>query len=389
MDIFQKQIIRTETGSVKWDRTKEVFGTSDVLPMWVADMDFEAPQEVKKALVERVEHGVFGYTFPNAAAKEAIMKWTETRHQWKISSEEAMLFSSGVVTALSVVIQALTEKGDKVLLQSPVYTPFFTMIEENERVVENSPLLLEDSRYYINFEDLESKLSQPEVKMMLICSPHNPSGRAWTEEELRQIGDLCIKHGVTAVSDEIHSDLMLFGKRHYPFASLGKEYAQQCITCIAPSKTFNLAGLQASAIITENKDFRDKIAAVQHKNGQFGLNAMAITAMKAAYETGSAWLDQLLVLLENHTAALTAFIEDRIPEIKVMKPDASYLIWLDCRGTGLSDQELKHQLLYKGKLALEPGPKYGSGGEGFVRINIGTPLATLQEGLLRLEKAFR
>ncbi|MFY4775448.1 MalY/PatB family protein [Metabacillus sp. RGM 3146] len=387
MEIFEKLITRTETSSVKWDRTKEVFGTNDVLPMWVADMDFEAPKEVTEALLERVRHGVFGYTFPRLDTKEAIMKWVKRKHHWEISSEADILFSPGVVTALSTAIQALTNKGDKVLLQSPVYTPFFSMIEKNGRKVENSPLYLHDNRYQIDFRDLEQKLSMPDVKMMLLCNPHNPSGRAWTKEELQKIGDLCIKYEVIIVSDEIHSDLMLRGKIHVPFASLGNSFSNQCITCIAPSKTFNLAGLQASAIIAENKELREKITTVQQQQGIGGLNALGITAMKAAYEQGDQWLEQLLLYLEENADILTSFIEARLPNVKVIRPDASYLIWLDCRELNLTEQELTRKLLYDGKIALEPGSKYGHGGHGFIRMNIGCPKSTLNEGLLRLEKA--
>ncbi|MBD1382577.1 MalY/PatB family protein [Metabacillus arenae] len=386
MSHFNTVINRKQTASVKWDLTKEIFGTDDLLPMWVADMDFPAPQEVLDALKNRLDHGIFGYTSTTIETKESICKWLKTRHGWEIS-EEDITYSSGVVTALSMAVQAYTEPGDKVIVQSPVYTPFFQMAKENDRIVENNQLILTNHQYEMDFEGLENILKEDKVKLLLLCNPHNPVGRVWTREELIKLGELCLKYNVVVVSDEIHSDLILFGHKHIPFASLSEEFKNNSITCIAPSKTFNLAGLQASAIIIPNDSLRRKFNEQQHRQGFFTLNTFGFVAMEAAYTYGEPWLTELLAYLEENVIRLKEFINQEIPNIKIIEPESTYLVWLDCRAMGLSDQELKRKLLLYGKIALEPGNKYGEGGEGFLRINLACPKDTLEEGLLRLKKA--
>ncbi|PLR92665.1 MalY/PatB family protein [Bacillus sp. T33-2] len=383
---FHKAVSRVNTASVKWEMTRELFGSRDVLPMWVADMDFLPPQAVKEAISSRMEHGIYGYTFVPPSVAKAVQAWLASRHGWDVRSSW-LLYSPGVVPSISTAILAYTNPGDKVLLQSPVYTPFFNMIEKNGRVVVNSQLKLENGRYVVDFEDFEQKLRQG-VKLFLLCNPHNPGGAVWTIEELTKIGELCLKYGCLILSDEIHSDLIFKPHRHVPIASIKEEFKNITITCIAPSKTFNLAGLQASAVIIPDSTLHAAFKAQQQKQGIFTLNTFGIVGMEAAYLYGEDWLDQLLDYLQQNVAIADHFIREKLPGIEPMVPEGTYLLWLDCRKLGLTDEEIKERLLKKGKLALEPGPKYGPGGEGFVRMNLGCPQETLLEGLERLKKAF-
>ncbi|MEC1673245.1 MalY/PatB family protein [Bacillus mojavensis] len=383
---FDKQVQRLGTQSLKWDKTGELFGVTDALPMWVADMDFRAPEAITEALKQRLEQGIFGYTAPDQRTKDAVCAWMHNRHSWKVNPE-SITFSPGVVTALSMAVQAFTEPKDQVIVQSPVYTPFYHMIEKNGRRILHNPLKEKDGTYVMDFEDLKTKISDPSVKLFILCNPHNPSGRAWGREDLLKLGELCLEHGVTVVSDEIHSDLMLYGNDHTPFASLSDDFAEISVTCAAPSKTFNIAGLQASAIIIPDRLKRAKFLASLQRNGLGGLNAFAVSAIEAAYSKGGPWLDELISYLEKNMDEAAAFLTSELPNVKMMKPDASYLIWLDFRAYGLSDAELQQKMLHKGKIILEPGTKYGPGGEGFMRLNAGCPLATLQDGLRRIKTA--
>ncbi|AZB44214.1 pyridoxal phosphate-dependent aminotransferase [Bacillus sp. FJAT-42376] len=387
MSQFDEVIQRQQTNSVKWDLTAEIFGRSDVLPMWVADMDFKAPPEVLEALNKRIGHGVFGYSSISDKTKNAVMEWSKKRNGWSFE-KEAILFSPGVVTALSLAIQTYSAPGEKILLQSPVYTPFFDMVKRNGRIAVNSQLILQNGRYEIDFDDLDEKMGNPDVKLMLLCNPHNPGGRSWKREELIKIGQLAQKHDVLIVSDEIHSDMMLFGNKHVPFASISKEFSDLSITCFAPSKTFNLAGLQASIMVIENDSLRRRMDETLHRLGFFTLNALGSIAMETAYRFGGEWLTELTSYLEKNINYAMKYIQDEIPGIKAIKPDASYLLWLDCRDLHLDDKEIKRLLLHKGKVALEEGTKYGPGGEGFVRLNAGCPLETLKDGLSRIKTAF-
>ncbi|RFU70164.1 pyridoxal phosphate-dependent aminotransferase [Peribacillus saganii] len=385
-DLFETLIDRNNSGAVKWDNLLQIYGDKELLPMWVADMDFPSPAAVQEALMNRVKHPLYGYTGTAPSVYTAIQDWIKYRHQWEVR-KNWITFSPGVVTALSTVIQACTEPGDKILLQSPVYTPFFDLIKSNERVVVNSQLTIENGRFEIDFIDLEAKLKNG-VKLFLLCSPHNPGGRVWTEEELTKIGDLCAAHGVTIVSDEIHADLYIEPAKHRPLAALDQRYANITITCMAPSKTFNIAGLQASILITSNTELQDKISLVNRRNGFHGLNLIGLTAMEAAYKDGAEWLENLMTYIKKNVEIAIDFINKEIPGVSPMYPNASYLLWLDCRQLGLTDEELRTRLIKEGRLALEPGPKYGPGGEGFVRMNIGCPRSILMDGLERLKKAF-
>jgi cysteine-S-conjugate beta-lyase len=383
---FSKVHDRSETNSVKWDATETVFGTADVLPMWVADMDFQPPEAVIDSIRNRLEHGIFGYTFVPLSVTEALQAWLKKRHGWEVE-KSSVLYSEGVVPSISTAIRAFTEKGDKVLVHSPVYTPFFNMVKNNDRTLVTSNLKFENSRFELDFEDFETKLKEG-VKLFILCNPHNPGGRVWSKDELERIGDLCLKHDCLIVSDEIHSDLVFKPNIHIPIASIKEEFKEITATFVAPSKTFNLAGMQASAAIIPNQGLKDKFKNIQQQQGFFTLNTFAIVGMEAAYRHGEAWLEQLLKYLDENMEIAALYIKENLPALKPMKADATYLLWIDCRELGLSDDEIKEKLLYKGKIALEPGTKYGEGGEGFVRMNLACPRDTLNEGLERLKKAF-
>ncbi|MGM0854540.1 MAG: MalY/PatB family protein [Bacillota bacterium] len=382
---FEEIINRKGSSSVKWDLTKTVFGKDDVLPMWVADMDFLPPQDVLDALQDRLKHGIFGYTFVGDETAASIKEWVHKRHGWDIE-KTWLQYSPGVVPAISTIIQALTVPGDKVLVQSPVYTPFFSLVEDNDREIVNAQLDYDEGSYSIDFGAFEESLKTG-VKLFLLCNPHNPSGRVWKKEELMKIAELCHQYNVVIVSDEIHSDLVYETDTHIPLASLNDSFRDITITCIAPSKTFNLAGLQASAMITPNPDFREKIAAIHKKQGFFTLNTFGIVGMEAAYRFGEAWLEEILAYLQENVRVTKEFIGKQLPDLQLVDPEGTYLLWIDCTKMELSDEELKERLLDKGRLALEPGTKYGPGGEGFVRMNIACPRVTLMDGLERLRKA--
>ncbi|MGE7763968.1 MalY/PatB family protein [Peribacillus sp. NPDC096540] len=386
--IFEEHINRENTGSVKWDKNslKSLYGREDVLPMWVADMDFPSPEGIQKALIERLNHPVFGYTIPSETVFTEIQSWLRDLHSWPIT-KEWISFSSGVVSAIGTTIQAFTNPGDKILVQSPVYTPFFDMVKNNDREVVNSPLVIEDDRFKIDFTDFEDKLKSG-VKLFLFCSPHNPGGRVWTKDELLRIGELCVKYDVIIVSDEIHADLFHSTSRHYPIASLSEKLSDTTVTLMAPSKTFNIAGLQASFLITSNEKLQKQLQKAQTKLAFHGLNILALTAMEAAYREGLHWLKDMIGYIEENIKVAEEFIAAEIPALHVMHPDASYLLWIDCRDLGLNDKEIKERLIHQGKLALEPGSKYGPGGEGFVRMNIGCSRSVLLDGLNRLKLAF-
>ncbi|MEF2096322.1 PatB family C-S lyase [Bacillus sp. CFBP9009] len=386
--IFEEQINRENSGSAKWDKNflTSLYGREDVLPMWVADMDFPSPEGIHKALMERLNHPIFGYTVPSETVFTEIQSWLRDRHSWQID-KDWISFSSGVVSAIGTTIQAFTNPGDKILLQSPVYTPFFDMIKNNDREVVNSPLIIENDRFEIDFTDFEDKLKSG-VKLFLFCSPHNPGGRVWTKDELLRIGELCEKYDVVIVSDEIHADLFHTTSRHYPIGSLSEKLADITVTLMAPSKTFNIAGLQASFLITSNEKLQKLLQKAQTKLAFHGLNIFALTAMEAAYREGLEWLEDMIGYIEENIKVAEEFIAAEIPSLHVMHPEASYLLWIDCRDLGLTDTEIKDRLIHQGKLALEPGSKYGPGGEGFVRMNLGCSRSVLMDGLNRLKLAF-
>ncbi|WP_144594074.1 MalY/PatB family protein [Priestia flexa] len=385
-DFFNNKINRINTNSVKWDRMENLFGKKDLLPFWVADMDFAAPEEVVKEIAKRVDHGVFGYTTPTESTNESVRSWVQKRHEWNIEADW-ITYSPGIVFAISMAIQAYTQKGDSILIQPPVYTPFFEMVKVNERKLIESPLHLKGDRYSIDFSSFEKQLASG-VKMFILCSPHNPIGRVWKRGELEKIAELCKKYDVLILSDEIHSDLVYKPSVHIPISSLNEDAENRTITCIAPSKTFNVPGLQASAIIIPNNELREKYQQQQHKQGFFTLNTFGTIGLEAAYTHGEIWLNELLAYLQENIDFTRSFIKKKLPSLKVINPEGTYLLWIDCRALNMSDEDLHNLLLTKGKIAVESGVKYGEAeGKGFIRLNIGCPREQLKEGLKKLKAA--
>jgi cystathionine beta-lyase len=372
---------RKKTRSVKWDMVESMFQSPDVLPMWVADMDFKAPQPVLDALIKRAEHGIFGYTVIDQDVTNSIINWVEKRHHWKIKAQ-SLLFSSSMVTSLHMAVQALTEPNDNILIQTPVYTPFYNVIEQHDRNVVKNPLVLNDHYYQIDFNDFEEKIKT--VKAFILCSPHNPVGRVWHADELREMARLCLKHDVIIISDEIHADLTHPGYQHIPIASLSTDISEQTVTCMAPSKTFNLAGLQASYIITEDEEKRTKLANQLGIQGQGQLNTMGNTALEAAYNYGEAWLDELKQVIKDNYDYVTDMFQKHAPILGVTKSEGTYLVWIDCSRLKLTSEELKKFMNEQAKVGLNAGAAYGEEGVSFMRMNIACPRATLEEGVKRI-----
>ncbi|AEE92149.1 Cystathionine beta-lyase PatB [Tepidanaerobacter acetatoxydans Re1] len=383
---FDTVIDRSGNYSSKWDELKKMFGRDDLLPMWVADMDFMSPQPVVDALVKRAKQGIYGYTSRPESYFESVARWMKKRHNWDVKTEW-MIYTPGVVPALSFIINAFTYPGDKVLVQQPVYYPFFRVIEDNGRRIVNNPLIYKEGRYTMDFDDLEEKVKDRRIKLMFLCSPHNPVGRVWTKDELIRLGRICIDNNILVVSDEIHHDILYPGVKHIPFASISEEFALSSITCTAPSKTFNLAGLQTSTIIIPNTAYYDIYRNFIKRLQLLRNNAFGLVALEAAYTHGEEWLDQLLEYLDGNLRAFTEGIEKDVPQIKVVKPEGTYLVWLDCRELGFDAHQLNDFIIDKAKLAFESGYWFGHGGEGFQRTNIACPRTYVNEAVKRLKSA--
>jgi cysteine-S-conjugate beta-lyase len=384
---FDKIIERRGTDSVKYDILKSLYGRDDIIPMWVADMDFEVPDFIREAIIQRAGHAVYGYTVRPKRFYETIAGWLSLRHGWEVDPGH-IDFSPGVVPALVLSVLGFTEPGDKVLVQSPVYFPFFSSIENHGRKLVNNQLVDEKGRYSINFEELEQQFSDG-VKMMLFCHPHNPVGRAWTRQELTRLAELAVKYNVLIISDEIHSDLLLFGHRHIPLATISEEVASKTITCIAPSKTFNLAGLHTSAVVIENPDLRRRYKKTLEELHMGGGNLFGFVALEAAYRHGAEWLEQLIVYLENNVLILKDFLEKELPFIRVSPLEATYLAWLNFESLGLDDKALFKFMTDRAKIGFIDGPRFGAGGKNYMRINIATPQAVLESALQQLSVAIR
>ncbi len=379
---FDKQIERRGTDSVKYDLTGAVFGTDELLPMWVADMDFEVPDFIREAILERAGHPVYGYTYRPLRFFEAVAGWISRRHGWETDPGQYS-FSPGIVPALNMCVMGMTGQGERVAAQPPVYFPFFTAVTNHGRRLVHNQLLEKAGFYTINFDLLEEQFRKG-VKMLLFCHPHNPVGRVWSREELERLAELCVRYRVVVISDEIHSDLLLFGNEHIPLASINKEIADLTITCVAPSKTFNLAGLHSSAVIITNpglkKQYDQTLDAVHVGGG----NIFGQVAMEAAYREGDQWLDQLTGYLENNYRLLRSSLERETPEITVSPLQATYLSWLDLSFLGLDPDELKKFVIREARLGLNDGPMFGPGGEHHQRINIAAPARVLEQGIQQL-----
>jgi cystathionine beta-lyase len=380
---FDRLIERRATNSYKWDQSETLFGDKDILPLWVADMDFQSPPAVVAALTDRAAHGVYGYTIRPQSYFQAIVDWLKTRHQWDVP-QAWLATCPGVVTALSMLIQQFTAADDAIVVQTPVYYPFFDVVRMNGRTLIENPLLIEDGIYKIDFHLLEQQFASG-VKMMLLCSPHNPGGRVWSVDELHELGRLCLKYGVLVVSDEIHCDLVMPGHRHVPLASLSPELAQCTITCIAPSKTFNMPGISTSTVIIPNEQLRRRYTFALKTLSLHLESYFAVTALEKAYTEGAPWLDAMLAYVADNLTYLEHFFVEHLPQLKVMRPQATYLVWIDYRALGLTTAEMKELMFKQAKVAFSDGTAFG--GEGYIRINIACPRAILQEGLARFQRA--
>lgn len=383
---FDRLIDRRNTNSLKYDFAVEQGRPADVLPLWVADMDFPAPEPVLSALRRRVEHGIFGYTGTKPDYYAALAGWFSTRFGWE-PKPEWLVKTPGVVFALATAIRALTQPGDRVLIQPPVYYPFYNVVRNNGRTLVESPLIERNGRFEMDFSDLEGKLQSESVKMLLLCSPHNPVCRVWTKEELRRLGNLCQKYGVFVVSDEIHCDFAFPEHPHTMFLQAVPELADQVILCTAPSKTFNLAGLQASNIWIPNETVRAKFQQELSRIGYFELNALAITACQAAYESGGEWLDQCKAYLRGNLDFLRDFLRTRLPQLRLIEPEGTYFAWMDCSGLGLDSYALNDLILHKAKLWLDAGHIFGKAWAQYQRIVLACPRSTLEQALTQLEAA--
>ena len=385
-EIFEQGIDRENTNSAKWDAREKIFGTSDLLPMWVADMDFAAPPSLKDALIKRAEHNAYGYTIHNDELLHTIQNWVKRRHQTNIDTD-LLSFSPGVIPSLHAVIQAFTEENDQIVIQPPVYPPFFSVIETHNRTVVENPLVQGDNGYEMNFEELE-ELFKAGAKALLLCSPHNPVGRVWTEEELKKVTDLCVKYNVMLFSDEIHADIVFSQSEHFPAIRVNEKVKELTFTLMAPSKTFNIAGLQGSFILSPNEEQKEKLDKQLQKQGIGMLNTFAYTAMQTVYESGEEWLEELNKTLENNRDLVKNMFDESGLPIRTIPSEGTYLVWLDFRETEIPHDELKKILIEEAKVGLNDGTTFGKQGEQFMRMSIAAPRSTVEDGVNRIIEAF-
>lgn len=382
---FDVRIERKNTNCIKFDSAIERGKPESALSLWVADMDFETAPEIKQALVERASHGIYGYSHASSDYRKVLVEWMDRRHKWK-TEQDWYVLTPGVVFALCTAVNAYTNPGDGILIQRPVYYPFSHAILENDRKLINNPLQYEDKKYIMNTEHFETCIIENNVKMFILCNPHNPVGRVWTKEELEIIGDICVKHNVIVISDEIHEDFIRPGHIHTVFASIKPEYNDITVTCASPSKSFNLAGLQISNIVISNKKLRDKFKKQIRMSGYDEPTLFGTIACQAAYEQGEEWLEELKAYLEENLCFVKSFLKEKLPKVKLVEPEGTYLIWLDFREYGLKEEELEDVILHKAGLWLDGGTMFGEEGDGFQRVNIATTKAYLEEAMLALEK---
>lgn len=389
---FDEVIDRRNTDSLKYDFAARRGMPEDILPLWVADMDFKAPEEVIEALVAKSQHGIFGYSDSREDYFDVLYKWFDDRFDWQIEPNW-LVKTPGVVYGVTTAIRALTEAGDGVLIQEPVYYPFKESIEMNNRQVVINELVYEGGKYHIDFHDFEQQIVEKKVKMFVLCSPHNPVGRVWRKEELLQMGDICIKHGVIIVSDEIHADFVYPSHKHYVFADLKESYKDQTITCTAPSKTFNLAALQISNIFIADRRKRHKFRKAIVRGGYSQPNIMGLVACSAAYQYGEPWLEALKAYLKENLDFMRDYLEANIPGAKLVEPEGTYLVWVDVSGVkrfnGLMSKDVDRFIAHDAGVWLDGGTMFGAGGKGFQRFNIACPRATLELALKKIVHALK
>lgn len=382
---FDEPVDRTNTNCIKYDARKMFFGKEELLPLWVADMDFRTPDFIVEAIKKRAEHEVFGYTFRAESYNQSIVNWLKRRHNWEIKPEW-ISFSPGVVAGLTLAIEAFSNPGDSVILQPPVYFPFFDSVKGTGREMIENPLRIENGRYYFDLEDLKTKITS-KTKLLLLSNPHNPGGMAWNKDELSELAQICLENKILIISDEIHSDLIFTSFKHTPLASISDQFAQNCVICMAPSKTFNTAGLTTSFLVIPNKRHLAAYERVMRLPHLHMGNIFGTVALEAAYTHGDEWLTELMSYLQENYGLLEKFFQENLPQVKVMRPEATYLIWIDFSAFGLSDDDLNKKLI-EGGVGLNRGVQFGKQGSGFMRLNIGCTRAVLQEALERIKKVF-
>jgi cystathionine beta-lyase len=385
---FDNVIDRHETQSVKWD-----IYDKDFIPMWVADMDFKAPEPIINAITNRVKHGIFGYSYYFTEYYDAVLGWFKRHYNWELK-RKWLCHTPGVIPAINIALKTYSNPGDKVIVQNPVYYPFFGAIKNSGCQILFNPLISSNGHFQMDYDDLKEKVKDPRAKLLILCSPHNPIGRVWTKDELTQLGEICIDNEILVISDEIHCDLIYPGYNHTNFATISKDFAMNSITCTSLSKTFNIAGLQLSNIVIPNQKlkhrFRNTIQSL-FLPGQFGYlpNTLSLVAFTAAYEECDDWLNSLIQYLHENLKFLKEFITEKIPQIEVIEPEGTYLVWLDFRKVGIDFNQLEKFLHEKAKVALDDGILFGNGGEGFQRINIACPRSTLKKALERILRAVK
>ena len=385
---FDTPIDRTHTWSIKHDFKKENGKADDILPLWVADMDFRSPDSVVEALKKAVDHGIFGYSRADESYFDAVAAWYQKRHHLTLQPEW-MTCTPGIVFALSIAVRAFTQEGDAVLIQPPVYHPFSRAILRNKRTLVENPLVLKDGHYEMDLEELEQKVLDEHVKLMILCNPHNPVGRVWTREELTALADICLRHHVYVISDENHGDFVWQGHEQTPYASISEEACLHSMMCTAPSKTFNLAGMATSNLFIPDPEMRRKFRSELLDVGQENMNRLGLFACRAAYEGGGEWLDQLIGYLAGNLALVRDFCKNRVPQIQLVEPEGTYLAWLDCRELGMTDDELMAFFSNEAKVWLDPGTHSGEQGSGFMRFNLGSSRSVIAQALDQIEAAWK
>lgn len=383
MTNFDEPIERLGTNSVKWDAILKSYNEESLLPLWVADMDFKAPVGVFEAYQKLLQHGIIGYAETPETLYAAIIAWEQERFKLSLAKED-IIFFSGVLAGITTAIQAYTKENDAVLIHDPVYPPFANIVTTNHRRLVRSPLIEEAGRFVMDFVDLEEKIKEHQVKVMILCNPHNPGGRVWNEEELRRLGELCKKYEVLVLSDEIHQDLVFAPNKMTSFFNAGANFSDFSVQFTSMTKTFNLAGIKNSVAFVKNENLRERLVNKQAENFQQEINTFGLLGMEAAYETGSEWLADLLSYLQKNVQFTLDFCQKHLPQVKIMIPEGTYLMWLDFSAYGLSDEDLENLLVHKGKVVLNPGVSYGPGGKQHMRLNVACPQSILEEGLKRI-----
>ena len=380
---------RSQSAAEKWDKVamKEHFGRDDLLPFWVADMEFQAPSNIRGRLVERAENGIYGYEYRPDSLYDAILQWYASRHQWAINKSD-LCFSHGVMNAISILINQHTEKGDGIIVQPPVFFEFRIAILENKRKLARNPLIKNGMSYEMDFEDLEKQAAEPRNKILILCNPHNPVGRVWTKEELQRVGEICFKHNVLVISDEIHADITYQNYQYMPYSkAVTEDIAQQSFTCISPAKTFNIASVTDAMVVIPNQEYRQQYEKFVAQYFLGKSNTFAVAAMESAYRNGGEWLDEFLVYLQNNLDFLKDYLGKHIPKVQLVEPEGSFLVWLDFSELNMEAKELESFLAQKARIALNSGYWFGRQGAGYARMTIACPQSTLKEGLSRLEQA--